>query len=63
LRVWIDPAGSIERVEIERSSGFDILDAAAVAAVQGWRARPAARSGQPIASVELQAIIFLPRRS
>jgi protein TonB len=63
LRVWIDQTGSIERVEIERSSGFDILDAAAVAAVERWKARPATRFGQPIASVELQAIIFLPRRS
>jgi protein TonB len=63
LRVWIDAAGAIERVEIERSSGFDILDGAAVAAVERWKARPATRFGQPIASVELQAIIFLPRRS
>jgi protein TonB len=63
LRVWIDAAGAIERVEIERSSGFDILDAAAVSAVERWKARPATRFGQPIASVELQAIIFLPRRS
>lgn len=63
LRVWIDATGRIEMVEVERSSGFEILDDAAVAAVQRWKARPATRFGAAIASVELQAIVFLPRRS
>lgn len=62
LRVWIAASGRIEKVEIEHSSGFEILDEAAILAVQRWRAQPATRLGVAMASVELQAIVFLPRR-
>lgn len=52
--VWIlaqvDPQGSTAEVHVERSSGSQLLDAAAAEAVVGWRFVPARRAGFPIAS-------------
>ena len=43
LKVRVDPAGAPDRVAVDRTSGFDILDAAAVKAVRRWRFHPARR--------------------
>jgi protein TonB len=40
------------------SSGFDRLDAAALAAVRTWRCRAAQRDGQAVRSVALQPFDF-----
>jgi TonB family protein len=47
LGVLINRAGSPERIEIKKSSGFEILDRAATRAVMGWRFHPA-RHGETI---------------
>lgn len=46
LTVGVD--GSVLRVWIERSSGHDVLDRAAVDGLGGWRFEPGTRGGRPI---------------
>ncbi len=50
LKVRVDPKGAPERVAVDRTSGFDILDAAAVEAVQRWRFHPARRGRDAVPS-------------
>jgi protein TonB len=50
LAVLVDAAGRPESVEVQTSSGFDSLDAAAVAAVKDWEFEPGRRDGEPVAS-------------
>ncbi len=50
LRVYVLPNGSAGQVQLAGSSGHDVLDEAAVAAVRGWRFVPAKRGDQAIAS-------------
>lgn len=47
LRLEVDVAGRVARVEIATSSGHDVLDAAALRAVRGWRFAPALQGGRP----------------
>ncbi len=63
LRISIDESGTVTDVKIERSSGYPVLDSAAIEAVSRWRGTPAHREGEAVATVEIQPIIFLPRRS
>ncbi len=45
VRVEVDAAGSVRTITIARSSGFALLDEAALGAVREWRFEPARRSG------------------
>lgn len=45
LLVRIDAEGSVETVQLARSSGYDILDEKAAEAVKKWRFVPARRNG------------------
>jgi TonB family protein len=45
LRVLVDQKGRTKWVELNQSSGFGILDRAAIETVKGWRFQPA-RSGE-----------------
>ncbi|MGE4242551.1 energy transducer TonB [Ramlibacter sp.] len=47
LRALIGADGNVQRVEILRSSGYDRLDQAALAAVRQWRFVPGKRGGVP----------------
>lgn len=58
LRVELDELGRVGAVQVVSGSGFDRLDAAAVAAVRTWRCRPARRDGQAVRSVALQPFDF-----
>jgi protein TonB len=58
LEVFIDSQGRPERVEINRSSGFAVLDQAAKEAVKHWRFRPAQWAGRQIASTGRVPIVF-----
>jgi protein TonB len=58
LRLHIAATGQVQRVEVVTSSGYDILDRAAVEAVSTWRGRPAQQAGMPLASVELLPVRF-----
>jgi protein TonB len=61
LRLRIDADGRVTDVRILTSSGYEILDAAAVNAVRRWRGEPARRNGKPIATEETQPVVFRPR--
>ncbi len=55
--VHISPAGRAAGVDVERSSGYVLLDEAARAAVLRWRFLPAVKDGQPVASdIEMQFV-------
>jgi len=62
LVVKIDASGRVTNVEVEQSSGYQLLDAAAVGAVRRWRYKPAVGRNGPVATEELQPVTFrLPR--
>lgn len=58
LKLAIDAAGRVTDVQVERSSGYALLDAEAAAAVRIWRGEPALRDGVPVASVEYLPVRF-----
>ncbi len=62
LAVTIEPDGQVSRVEVEQSSGYAILDGAAVAAIRRWQARPLTELGRDIAlTINLPIRFHLPR--
>ena len=50
LKVFIDKAGHPTRIEKEKSSGFDVLDEAALKTVGSWRFHPAQIGTLPVES-------------
>jgi protein TonB len=62
LLVDVDAQGDPSQVSLEASSGYDILDEAAVAAVRTWRFHPATRDGVAEAGQLRVAIRFAGRR-
>ena len=43
------PDGTVGRTKIKKSSGYAILDGAAISAVKPWKFRPAVKEGRPFA--------------
>ena len=58
LRLTIDSTGQVVQVELIRSSGYQILDQAAVEAVRRWKGAPAKSDGRPIAVVRQLPVRF-----
>lgn len=58
LRLWISELGHVERSEVATSSGHDVLDAAAVSAVNAWQFRPALRGGTGVAVTVLLPVVY-----
>lgn len=58
LRVELDETGQVGAAQVITSSGFERLDAAALAAVRTWRCRPAQRDGAAVRSVATQPFNF-----
>lgn len=58
LRVLVGSHGTPKTIEINRSSGFDLLDRAAHETVKGWRFHPAHRGDQRIESWVKIPIVF-----
>lgn len=58
LRLEIDESGRVTAVDLQSSSGYPLLDEAAVAAIREWRAKPAMRNGRPAATVEFLPVRF-----
>jgi protein TonB len=59
LKLTISPLGTVSTADVERSSGSETLDAAAVAwVVAHWRYRPANQSGVAVASTAEADVVF-----
>jgi protein TonB len=58
LRVHVDAEGRVAGIELYRSSGFERLDKAALAAVRQWRFAPARSGDRAVAGVALVPINF-----
>jgi protein TonB len=58
LRIAIETNGSVGNIEVVESSGYELLDEAAVAAVKRWKFVPEKIDGQPVATRVEQAINF-----
>lgn len=58
LLVEVGADGGAGGVAVDRSSGFSLLDAAAVAAVRRWRFTPALSDGVPVAGRIAVPVIF-----
>ena len=58
LRVAVLPSGAAASVTVEESSGYRILDRAALKTVKRWRFVPATRFGQPIEAVVRVPVTF-----
>ncbi len=48
IRIQVLSSGAVAAASIERSSGYAVLDEAALASIKRWRFRPAQRAGQPV---------------
>ncbi|WP_255470101.1 TonB family protein [Pseudoxanthomonas sp. z9] len=51
MKLVIGTDGRVRQVGLERSSGFDDLDQAAMAAARGWRFEPAIEAGRAVVSM------------
>ena len=59
LLVKVSVEGDSEEVAVQRSSGYDVLDEAAIEAVEKWKFIPAKRGETPIASSVIVPINFI----
>jgi protein TonB len=58
LRVQVGENGRPRSVQLQRSSGHDVLDTAAADAVKNWTFAPATQGGQPVAGWVTVPIVF-----
>lgn len=58
LRLEVGEDGRVHRVELAASSGFPLLDAAAVAAAKTWQYEPARENGHPVTEWRRVAVVF-----
>jgi protein TonB len=62
VSVYVRPNGRAGKVRVDRSSGFDDLDTAAVQSVLNWRFVPATRDGDQISDWTAVKVVYqLPR--
>lgn len=50
MRALIDAEGRVERIELRKTSGYNLLDQAALDTVKNWRFVPAYRGKQPVSA-------------
>ncbi len=58
LAVVVTKSGRASSVRIRKSSGFQLLDQAALKTVKRWRFRPATRNGQPVRARVIVPVTF-----
>jgi protein TonB len=58
MKVLVSASGGAEDVQIEKSSGYDRLDNAALNAVKRWRFIPAKKNNQPLSAYVLVPVKF-----
>ena len=61
LRVLVSVEGKASKVELDRSSGFDRLDKAAMETIAKWKFLPARQAGNPVAAWVLVPVSFASR--
>lgn len=58
IRIQVLSSGAVGTASIERSSGYAVLDEAALATIKRWRFRPAQQAGQPVDAILNVPITF-----
>ncbi|MBD5641406.1 MAG: energy transducer TonB [Desulfovibrio sp.] len=58
VRCQVDAAGRVQSVELAKSSGFRLLDEAALKTVAKWKFRPGTRDGAPVAGTVIVPVRF-----
>ena len=58
LKVLVDPAGRSEQVRVHRTSGFDVLDDAAMNALRRWEFHPAHHGQKSVESWVNIPVVF-----
>jgi protein TonB len=56
--IHVAPDGSVASVDVEQSSGYPLLDQAAVKAIRGWHFLPAMRDGSGVPSEMPMRVVF-----
>ncbi len=62
LRLTVEPDGRVGRVEVEKTSGFPLLDRSARNQVRSWRFQPAKQGGVPVRGDVLLPVVFALRK-
>jgi protein TonB len=63
LLAQVDEQGGLAELLVEKSSGFPLLDEAALKAVRKWRFKPGSRGGRPVRGSVLIPVEFLLKQS
>ncbi len=58
LKVVVNANGDAESVQLDKSSGFELLDKAAINAVKNWKFIPAKSNHQPVAGTVIVPVRF-----
>jgi protein TonB len=58
IRVWVTAEGTVERAEVARGSGSDLLDQAARESALEARFKPALKAGVPCAAEKTMVVTF-----
>ena len=58
LKVFVSPQGQAEKVLLEKTSGFELLDKSAIDVVKTWKFIPASSNNQPVSGVVIVPIRF-----
>ncbi|RMF45064.1 MAG: energy transducer TonB [Deltaproteobacteria bacterium] len=58
LRLSVKPDGRVGGVEVEKTSGYPLLDRSARKQVRTWRFEPARRNGVPVSGEVLLPVVF-----
>jgi protein TonB len=58
LKVFVSPQGQAEKILLEKTSGFELLDKSAMDVVKTWKFIPASNNNQPVSGVVIVPIRF-----
>jgi len=58
VEATIDPAGRVVAANVQESSGYGLLDRAALDAIKRWRFEPAERDGRPVEATVAVPVVF-----
>jgi protein TonB len=58
VRVWVNADGAVDRAEVVKSSGFELLDRSAHESALEARFQPAHKAGVPTAAEKTMVVTF-----